>query len=48
LVRKELIGIPVLPSGTIESDMTILKKHFIGVEGKISAKGYSVKKIKFV
>lgn len=40
--KKEVnLGMPVLPSGNIESDMCILKKHFIGVEGKISAKGYS-------
>ncbi|MDI5895780.1 MULTISPECIES: 1-acyl-sn-glycerol-3-phosphate acyltransferase [Flavobacterium] len=39
--KKEVnLGNPVFPSGNIESDMTILKKHFIGVEGKIPEKGY--------
>jgi lysophospholipid acyltransferase (LPLAT)-like uncharacterized protein len=40
--RKEVnLGNPVLPSGDIESDMAILKKHYIGVKGKIPEKGYS-------
>lgn len=40
--RKEVnLGNPVLPSGDIESDMVILKKHYKGVKGKIQENGYS-------
>jgi len=40
--RKEVnIGNPILPTGDLESDMAVLKKHFIGVKGKIQEKGYS-------
>nr|WP_314897946.1 1-acyl-sn-glycerol-3-phosphate acyltransferase [uncultured Flavobacterium sp.] len=39
--QKEVnLGTPLMPSGNIEADMTILKKHYIGVEGKIPEKGY--------
>lgn len=39
--KKEVnLGTPLMPSGNIETDMTILKKHYIGVEGKILEKGY--------
>ncbi|RDI50201.1 1-acyl-sn-glycerol-3-phosphate acyltransferase [Flavobacterium glaciei] len=40
--RKEVnLGKPVFPSGDIESDMSILKKHYIGVKGKVPEKGFS-------
>nr|WP_315209712.1 1-acyl-sn-glycerol-3-phosphate acyltransferase [uncultured Flavobacterium sp.] len=40
--RKEVnLGKPVSPTGDIESDMVILKKHYKGVKGKIPEKGYS-------
>jgi 1-acyl-sn-glycerol-3-phosphate acyltransferase len=39
--KKEVnLGISLMPSGNLESDMLILKKHYIGVEGKIPEKGY--------
>ncbi len=39
--KKEVnLGILLMPSGNLESDMLILKKHYIGVEGKIPEKGY--------
>ena len=35
--KKEVnIGKSMLPTGDIETDLTILKKHYIGVEGKVS------------
>ena len=41
--KKEVnLGSPVFPSGDIEKDLAILKKHFIGVKGKIPEKGYSI------
>ncbi|WP_395046725.1 1-acyl-sn-glycerol-3-phosphate acyltransferase [Flavobacterium sp.] len=41
--KKEVnLGNPVFPSGAIESDMVLLKKHFIGVQGKIPEKGYLI------
>jgi 1-acyl-sn-glycerol-3-phosphate acyltransferase len=41
--KKEVnLGAPLLPSGNIEKDMTILMEHFIGVEGKIPEKGYQI------
>ncbi|TDE49120.1 1-acyl-sn-glycerol-3-phosphate acyltransferase [Flavobacterium sp. GT3P67] len=41
--KKEVnLGNPVLPTGNIENDMAILKKHFIGVEGKVPENGYSL------
>ena len=40
--KKEInLGKPVFPSGDIEADITVLKKHFIGVKGKIPELGYS-------
>lgn len=40
--KKEVnLGIPILPTGDIESDMAILKKHYKGVKGKIPGKGFS-------
>jgi 1-acyl-sn-glycerol-3-phosphate acyltransferase len=36
-------GKPVIPSGNIDSDLTILKAHFIGVKGKIPEKGFEIK-----
>lgn len=39
--KKEVnIGNPLIPTGNIEADVSILKKHYIGVEGKIPEKGY--------
>ena len=35
-------GIPFNPTGNIESDLIILKKHFINAKGKIQEKGYEV------
>ena len=41
--KKEVnLGNPLFPSGDLESDMAILKKHFIGVKGKIPQNGYLV------
>ena len=41
--KKEVnLGNPIFPSGDIESDLAILKKHFIGVKGKNPEKGYSI------
>lgn len=41
--KKEVnIGKPMMPTGNIESDMIILKQHYIGVIGKIPKKGYKV------
>jgi 1-acyl-sn-glycerol-3-phosphate acyltransferase len=40
--RKQVnLGNPILPTGTIEIDMAILKKHYDGVKGKIPENGYS-------
>ena len=39
--KKEVsLGLPVFPSGNIEEDIALLKKHFIGVKGKIPELGY--------
>jgi 1-acyl-sn-glycerol-3-phosphate acyltransferase len=39
--KKEVnLGAPLMPKGNIEDDLTILKKHFKGVEGKIPEKGF--------
>lgn len=39
--KKEVnLGAPLMPTGNIEEDLTILKKHFKGVEGKIPEKGF--------
>jgi hypothetical protein len=39
--KKEVnLGNPLMPSGNLEADMLILKKHYTGVEGKIPEKGY--------
>jgi 1-acyl-sn-glycerol-3-phosphate acyltransferase len=39
--KKEVnLGQPVYPTGNLESDLKILKKHFIGVRGKIPKNGY--------
>nr|WP_315187773.1 1-acyl-sn-glycerol-3-phosphate acyltransferase [uncultured Flavobacterium sp.] len=41
--KKEVnLGAPLMPTGDIESDLSILKQHYIGVEGKIPDKGYKV------
>jgi 1-acyl-sn-glycerol-3-phosphate acyltransferase len=41
--KKEVnLGAPLMPTGDIESDLSTLKKHYIGVEGKIPDKGYKV------
>ncbi|MFV5696390.1 1-acyl-sn-glycerol-3-phosphate acyltransferase [Flavobacterium sp. LB3P122] len=41
--KKEVnLGNPLIPSGNIETDLFILKKHYIGVEGKILEKGYKL------
>lgn len=41
--KKEVnLGAPLMPTGNIESDLSILKQHYIGVEGKIPDKGYKV------
>ncbi|MFV8344122.1 1-acyl-sn-glycerol-3-phosphate acyltransferase [Flavobacterium sp. XS2P39] len=41
--KKEVkLGNPLIPSGNLEDDILILKKHYIGVEGKIPEKGYSL------
>lgn len=40
--KKEVnFGVPLMPSANIEKDMSILMKHFIGVEGKIPEKGFT-------
>ena len=39
--KKEVkCGQLLFPSGNIEEDLAILKKHYIGVEGKIPEKGF--------
>jgi 1-acyl-sn-glycerol-3-phosphate acyltransferase len=39
--KKEVnLGSPMVPTGNIDLDMSILTKHFIGVEGKIPENGY--------
>lgn len=39
--KKEVkFGKPLFPSGNLEEDLAILKKHYIGVEGKIPEKGF--------
>jgi len=41
--KKEVnLGSPLIPSGNIEKDLPMLLEHFIGVEGKISEKGFKV------
>jgi 1-acyl-sn-glycerol-3-phosphate acyltransferase len=34
------LGLPIYPTGNIESDLAALKKHFVGVKGKIPELGY--------
>jgi 1-acyl-sn-glycerol-3-phosphate acyltransferase len=36
------LGSPLIPSGNLESDMLILKKHYLGVKGKIPEKGFEL------
>ncbi len=36
------LGTPLMPSGNLETDMLLLKKHYEGVAGKIPEKGYSL------
>ena len=36
------LGSPLMPSGNLESDMLILKKHYLGVKGKIPEKGFEL------
>jgi 1-acyl-sn-glycerol-3-phosphate acyltransferase len=39
--KKEVnLGRPVYPTGNLKTDLSILKKHFIGVKGKIPQNGY--------
>ncbi|MFV5686095.1 1-acyl-sn-glycerol-3-phosphate acyltransferase [Flavobacterium sp. GB2R13] len=39
--KKEVnLGNLIIPSGNLEADMLILKKHYLGVEGKIPEKGF--------
>ncbi|KIA86654.1 1-acyl-sn-glycerol-3-phosphate acyltransferase [Flavobacterium sp. AED] len=39
--KKEVnLGNLLIPSGNLEADMLILKKHYLGVEGKIPEKGF--------
>ena len=41
--KKEVnLGNPVFPTGDIETEIEILKKHFIGVKGKIPENGYII------
>ncbi|WP_264564189.1 1-acyl-sn-glycerol-3-phosphate acyltransferase [Flavobacterium sp. N3904] len=37
------LGQPLQPSGDIASDLAILKKHYIGVEGKFPEQGFQIK-----
>ena len=39
--KEDKLGKPVFPSGDLDADMSILKKHYIGVKGKTPEKGYS-------
>jgi 1-acyl-sn-glycerol-3-phosphate acyltransferase len=40
--KKEInIGNPIAPSGDIDTDIVLLKKHFVNVMGKIPENGYS-------
>lgn len=42
--KKEVrLGQPLLPSGNLEIDLTLLNRHFVGVTGKIPEYGYCVK-----
>jgi 1-acyl-sn-glycerol-3-phosphate acyltransferase len=36
------LGKPLFPTGNIEQDLTLLKQHFIGVEGKIPENAYKI------
>lgn len=36
------LGKPLMPTGKLEEDLSILNKHFIGVLGKIPEKGFKV------
>lgn len=39
--KKEVnVGAPIIPTGNIEADMTILKNHYKGVIGKIPENGF--------
>lgn len=39
--KKEVnLGKPVYPTGNLDVDMALLKKHFVGVKGKIPENGY--------
>jgi hypothetical protein len=39
--KKEVnLGTPLMPTGNIDEELIILKKHFKGVEGKIAEKGF--------
>ncbi|SHG40263.1 1-acyl-sn-glycerol-3-phosphate acyltransferase [Flavobacterium micromati] len=39
--KKEVnLGKPVYPTGNLEFDLNILKKHFLGVKGKIPENGF--------
>lgn len=41
--KKEVsLGAPLMPTGNVEKDIEILKKHFIGVEGKNPEYGFKV------
>lgn len=41
--KKEIkIGIPLMPSGNLETDLAILKNHYKGVKGKIPQKGFKI------
>ncbi|TDE43171.1 acyltransferase [Flavobacterium rhamnosiphilum] len=41
--KKEVnLGKPLMPTGDIEADLIILKKHYVGVEGKIPENGYKL------
>jgi 1-acyl-sn-glycerol-3-phosphate acyltransferase len=36
------LGLPLMPSGNIDQDLAQLKKHYVGVLGKIPGKGFEV------
>ena len=39
--KKEVnLGAPFHPTGNLEADLAILKKHYIGVIGKIPENGF--------
>jgi 1-acyl-sn-glycerol-3-phosphate acyltransferase len=44
--KKEVkFGTPLLPSGNLETDLSLLAKHFEGVKGKIPKKGFDFNQI---